>query len=425
MRSSIHQLSIFGLLCGVAACGKVSSPAQVDGDIPGGDGQGPISCEFAKAGTACAFPPHVSVEPMRTCFTAAAPPVLDPPVGATLTFRKSGAAYQVDCSPGCGGAATTIPSQEALFQTNAPLIELFCFQKVNIPAGVTVRADPTFDRAIALLARDAITIGGSIDLSGAEAMDVQGGAGGPGGYAGGGRIAPYNGGGPCGGVGGSPQGGSATTGSGGGGGGNAGAGGNSGAGNPSPAGVAGGCSRPYAKLEGGSGGGGGGTGVVIYTSGTNFGSQFAGSGGGGAVALISRTSVTVASTATIAANGAQGHIIANNSSFNYNQLGGTGGGAGGTIVLAAPAVDVAGALRVQGGNGRVAWGAGGAGAQGNALNGAIGGNGPTNTYGGAGGGGGGGYVRIFASSGAAECATIASPAPGCAKGQLADTPAAP
>jgi len=411
------------VISGLAACGKVSGDNKNDADVPGDDGQ-PLTCEFAKVGNSCSFPPYIPVAAARTCLAATAP-VLDPPVGATLTFRKNGPTYQLDCSPSCGGMATTLEAQESLFQVNAPLVGLFCFSKVNIPGGVSVRADPGFDRAIALLSSGDVAIGGSIDFSGAEAQDVQGGAGGPGGYPGGGRVAPYNGGGPCGGVGGSPQGGSATTGSGGGGGGNAGAGGNGGAGNPSPAGASGGCSRPYSKLEGGSGGGGGGTGVVIAAGGQNFGSQFAGSGGGGAVAIVSRTSVTIGATATIVANGAQGHIIANNTGFTYNQLGGTGGGAGGMIVVAAPTVDITGQLRAQGGSGRVAWGNGGAGAQGNSLNGASGGNGTTNTYGGAGGGGGGGYVRIFSSTGASECSVISSPAAGCAKSPLLDMPATP
>jgi hypothetical protein len=417
-----HCQAIFAM-AGLAACGKVSTldPGR---DADTGDDAQPLVCDFAKVGNACAYAPHIPVEPMRTCFGASAP-VLDPPVGATLTFRRVGPMYQLDCSPSCGGAATTIAAQESLFQVDAPLVGLFCFSKINLPGGVSVRADPAFDRAIALLSSGEIVIGGSIDLSGAEAQDVPGGAGGPGGYPGGGRVAPYNGGGPCGGVGGAPQGGSATTGSGGGGGGNAGAGGSGGAGNPNPPGAAGGCSRLYAKLQGGSGGGGGGTGIVIANGGTNFGSQFAGSGGGGAVAFVSQTSVTIAATATITANGAQGHIIANNSSFNYNQLGGTGGGAGGTIVIAAPVVDITGQLRVQGGNGRVAWGAGGAGAQGGNLNGASGGNGPGSANGGGGGGGGGGYVRIFSESGAAECSVIASPAGGCARSRLPSMPAEP
>lgn len=413
------------VISGVTGCGQVSTPNDNDAGLPGDDGQSPLplNCEFAQIGSTCAFPPHIPAVPMQTCFSSTAP-ILEPPVGATLTFRRMGPTYQLDCSPNCGGATTTIEAQEALFQIEAPLTELFCFAKVNIPGGVTVNA-AGFDRAIAILASGDVTIGGSIDLSGAEAIDVAGGTGGPGGYAGGGRTTPFNGGGPCGGVGGAPQGGAANTGGGGGGGGNAGVGGNGGAGNPTPGGAAGGCSKPYAKLEGGSGGGGGGSGIVIANGGTNFGSQFAGSGGGGAMAIVSRTLLSITATASIVANGAQGHIRTNNSSFNYNQLGGTGGGAGGTIVLAAPVVDVTGALRVEGGNGRVAWGTGGTGGRDASLNGASGANGPSSTNGGAGGGGGGGYVRIFSDSGSSECSVIASPVAGCGKLRFPETPATP
>lgn len=409
----------------LAACGKVSTLDNPDGRPPE-DSDVPLTCDFAKSGNACAFPPHISIEAARTCLASTTAAVLDPPVGATVSFGRTGTSYKLTCSPNCGGTATEITSQEALFQVSAPLVELFCFQKINIPGGVTVRAAAGFDRAIALLAQDEVTLGGTIDVSGVEADSVQvgGGPGGPGGYGGGGRSAPYDGAGPCGGIGGSPQGGAGNIGAGGGGGGNAGAGGNGGAGNPTPAGAAGGCARPYAKLEGGSGGGGGGTAIVIANGGTNFGSQFAGSGGGGAVAIVSQKSVTVAATGSILANGAQGSVRSNNNSFNYNQLGGTGGGAGGTIVLAAPAVNVMGTLRAQGGNGRVAWGNGGAGAT-TALNGANGNNGPSNTNGGAGGGGGGGFIRVFSSTGTAECASVASPASGCATSRLPEAAATP
>jgi len=394
-------------------------PAPIDGPLP--DAPDAVNCDFAGVGSSCVFPPHIPVAALRACFGAAAP-ALDPPVGATLSFRKSGATYQVDCTPNCGGATTTIPAQEALFQASAPLIELFCLSSVNIPAGVTVTADPSFDRAISILASGAIAIGGTVDFSGAQPGDVPGGTGGPGGYAGGGRVAPFNGAGPCGGAGGVPQTSStAPTGSGGGGGGHAGTGGGGGAGNPGIGGGAGGCSAPFGKLEGGSGGGAGGTGTVIAIGGTNFGSQFASSGGGGAVALVSRTSVAV--TGTITANGAAGKVRTNNTSFNYDALGGTGGGAGGTIVLAGVTVNVSGSLRVDGGGGAIAWGNGGGGASGANVNGSGGANGPSSTNGGAGAGGGGGYVRVFAASGTANCATIASPVAGCASAPLAGAPA--
>lgn len=426
------------LLVGAFACGKVNldrdaatGPDGPTGDAPGpiGDAPGPIgdapgpTCDFASVGGACVFPPHLPTEQLRTCFTATTQPALRPPVGATVVFRKSGSTYQLDCTPNCGGSTTTIAAQEALFQMNAPLVEVFCMSSINIPAGVSVTADPSFDRAIAALASGAITIGGTIDISGRLPQDVPGGVGGPGGYAGGSRIAPFNGQGPCGGGGGATQGGTALTGGGGGGGGHVGTGGSGGAANPVAAGGTGGCTVPYGKLEGGSGGGTGGSGTVISVGGTNFEENFAGSGGGGALALISRTAVTV--TGSITANGAPGRVTADNSSFKYDALGGTGGGAGGMIVLAALSVDASGPLHVEGGNGAVAWGSGGAGATGANPSGGNGANAAASNNGGAGGGGGGGYVRIMAASGTANCATIASPVGSCASSPLPSTPPGP
>jgi hypothetical protein len=164
-------------------------------------------------------------------------------------------------------------------------------------------------------------------------------------------------------------------------------------------------------------------GTVIAVGGTNFSEGFNASGGGGALALISRTATTI--TGSISANGAAGPVTADNASFKYDALGGTGGGAGGMIVLAALSVDVSGPLHVEGGKGSVAWGAGGAGAQGTVLNGTSGGNAPATNDGGAGGGGGGGYIRIFAGSGNANCATIASPRGSCENSLLRDAAAMP
>ena len=427
------------LLLGTFACGSVGldRDAGSGADSPGGDGPGPTvdasgpigdapgpTCDFASAGNACVFPPHVPTEQLRTCFTAATQPALRPPVGATVVFRKSGSTYQLDCTPNCGGSITTIAAQEALFQMNAPLVEVFCLSSINIPAGVAVTADGSFDRAIAALASDTITIGGTIDVSGGLPQDPRGGAGGPGGYAGGSRIPPVNGQGPCGGAGGATQGSTSMTGGGGGGGGHVGTGGNGGAANPAASGGAGGCTVPYGKLEGGSGGGTGGSGTVINHTGTpNFEENFAGSGGGGALALISRRAVTV--TGSITANGAPGTASADNSSFTYDALGGTGGGAGGMIVLAALSVDVSGPLHVEGGKGAVSWGVGGAGATGGNTSGGNGANAPAANNGGAGGGGAGGFVRIMAASGTASCATIASPVGGCATSPLPSTPPGP
>jgi hypothetical protein len=340
-----------------------------------------------------------------------------------VTFQKSGATYQLTCTPDCGGGITTIAAQEAVFQTGAPLMEVFCFSSVDLPAGVAVTATQSFDRAIALLSSESIAIGGTVDVSAITPFsgDIAGGAGGPGGYPGGGRVAPFNGGGPCGGAIGAA---SSGVGAGAGGGGHGGTGGGGGVSNPAASGGTGGCSSPYGPLRGGSGGGGGAIGTVIAVGGSNFAQGFTGAGGGGALALIARRSLTV--TGSISANGAAGPVSASNASYIYDGLGGTGGGAGGTIVLAALSVDVSGALRAEGGKGSVSWGnGGGTGGQGNNLDGAQGAGAPGANYGGAGGGGGGGYIRIFAASGNASCAAIASPRGGCEYSPLRSAPATP
>ena len=424
MQRAMHVSSLV-MLIGTIACGSVSAThdagTESDGQGQPTDGAGPV-CDFAAVGSACVFPPHVPTSAMATCFTGSALPALKPAVGATVVFQKTGSTYELACTPDCGSAATKISAQEAVFQTGGPLIEVFCLSSISIPAGVAVTAAPTFDRAIAALASGTITVGGTIDVSATtpSAGDIAGGSGGPGGYPGGGRVAPFNGGGPCGGTIGA-----AVTGTGGGagGGGHGGVGGNGGISSPAAAGGVGGCTASYGPLEGGSGGGGGAVGTVIAVGGTNFPEGFTGAGGGGALALIARGALTV--SGSITANGAAGPVTADNASFKYDALGGTGGGAGGTIVLAGLSVDVSGTLRAEGGKGSVAWGAGGAGAQGATANGSSGANAPAVNNGGAGGGGGGGYVRIFAASGTATCATIASPRGGCENNPLRTTAATP
>jgi hypothetical protein len=85
--------------------------------------------------------------------------------------------------------------------------------------------------------------------------------------------------------------------------------------------------------------GGGGGGIP------STGSESAGGGGGGAVQLVSATSIQIDSSGSIDAGGCGG------ASTVYFPYTGSGGGAGGTIILEAPTVTVAGTLAVNGGGG--------------------------------------------------------------------------
>jgi hypothetical protein len=114
---------------------------------------------------------------------------------------------------------------------------------------------------------------------------------------------------------------------GGGGGGNGGAGGAGGSAGGHPIGTL--------ALAGGGGGGGSGT-SSIHTG--------VGGAGGAALQLVSSTSITLGAAGGINAGGCGGWI--GNATY-----GGGGGGAGGTLVLQAPSIEVAGKLAVNGGAG--------------------------------------------------------------------------
>ena len=216
---------------------------------------------------------------------------------------------------------------------------VFNFTTINIPSGVTV----TFTRNAAntpaiLLATGAVTINGTIDVSGGAGGPFgRPGAGGPGGFDGGPGADGITTGlagiglGPGGGGAGGP--GQA----GGGGGGYLTAGGNGSFGTANTGGPAYG-TITIRPILGGSGGGGGGGSVNSFFGG-------GGGGGGGAIVVASSTSIALGtSTGTVAVRangGAGGQAII--------QSGG-GGGSGGAIRVIAPTITGVGQARAEGGS---------------------------------------------------------------------------
>lgn len=218
---------------------------------------------------------------------------------------------------------------------------VFNFTTITVASGITV----TFTKNVAntpviLLAQGAVTINGTLDVSGSAGGPLgRPGMGGPGGFEGGkgaDGVTTINGGFGLGPGAGSPGIGYAA----GGGGGYATSGmqggvcvgcsvvGTPGGGGPTYGNAA---LRP---ILGGSGGGGGGTLMIGYPPGGG------GGGGGGAILLASSTSIALgtAGTDAIRATGGTGS----------SGLGGGGGGAGGAIRLIAPTISGAGYLKVAG-----------------------------------------------------------------------------
>jgi hypothetical protein len=224
-----------------------------------------------------------------------------------------------------------------------------------------------------LIARDGITVGGTIDVS------AVGGAPGPGGRAG----ASTSGGsasGPGNGRGGGHEG--DWEDGGGGGGGQCGTGGRGGDASPTfgstaRGGDGGGTTDAAGDPETLRGGGGGGAG---NGDGGRFG---VGGAGGGALQLSSRGTITIGGYLR-----ARGSTGGDGRSGSGNDGSGGGGGAGGWILVEAPSVLVGGTLDASGGNGGSGDGGGGGGAGGAASS--NGSNGGNDSGGGANGGGGGG-----------------------------------
>jgi hypothetical protein len=226
---------------------------------------------------------------------------------------------------------------EQKVQTGSPGLGIFSLKKLVVDAAGTVTA--TGVRALVLLASDAVTIDGVIDVSATAS------AGGPGAFDGGKGNAA--GGGP--GAGGvskaSATGKYCAGGSGGGGhGGAGGAGGKSACAAPDDfaGGVGGktGGAAGLVPLAGGSGGAGSVKPASVTGSTTG-----AGGGGGGAVQIVSAATITVGAKGGINAGGGGGG--------KSISAGGAGGGAGGAILFESPlvTVSVGGVLAANGGGG--------------------------------------------------------------------------
>ncbi len=226
-----------------------------------------------------------------------------------------------------------------------------------------------------LVARDGITVGGSIDVSAMDALPGPGGrrgaegsgasASGPGNGRGGGHEGAYEDGG-------------------GGGGGQCGTGGRGGNGDPARGGDGGGRTDAAADPETLRGGGGGGAG---NGDGGRFG---VGGAGGGAVQLSSRGTITIGGS--VLARGSPGRA---GSGGSGNDGAGGGGGAGGWILVEAPSVVIGGTLDASGANGGSGDSGGGGGPAGTtSSDGSQGGDDSGIGANGGGGGGGAGCLVI-------------------------------
>lgn len=203
-------------------------------------------------------------------------------------------------------------------------IAVFSFDSVSIPFGVTIEVEGS--RPFELRSAGALSLAGLIEGSGFDAETGEAGPipGGPGGGAGGtdGTQGGFGSGGGAHGL-------NEVDGGGGGGFGGAGATGGSETGTGGAGGPAYG--NLDVLLQGGSGGAGG----------TTEGSTVGGGGGGGAVQL----------TATSLAIAASGEVFADGGDGNGGGNGASGGGSGGGILLHADTIDANGILSAEGGEG--------------------------------------------------------------------------
>jgi regulation of enolase protein 1 (concanavalin A-like superfamily) len=214
---------------------------------------------------------------------------------------------------------------------------VFQFNSIEIPAGTVVRGIGS--RPLILRSNTDIDIAGTVHVNGSNATPTApscqaftlspGGAGGGGG--GSGVVGPGLGL-PGGGLGGGQPGGQTHPNGAGG----AGYGGNGGSGGGSNAGASGSSYGDLAlSLQGGSGGGGAST-----NSSSCQGAS--GGGGGGALMLFANNNINILSTGRVLANGGNGAI---------SDVGASGAGSGGGIVLRGCLVNNAGIVQAIGGNG--------------------------------------------------------------------------
>jgi hypothetical protein len=297
--------------------------------------------------------------------------------GDTGSIGPSGAAGMVR-GPGVG----VMNNIDFELRGSGSAVAVFRFKRLTVSGPVTL-VSRFQHRAVAFVVDGDVTISDVVDARGfCGATDA-----GPGGFAGGAIATDASGSG-------NGHGGGNSVG--GGGGGYGGLGG-TGHGTGTAAGGAIFGDNEISVLVGGGGGGGGGG---------NANNSGAGGGGGGGFQIVSNTKITIVANGGINAGGCGG----------YNGMGGAdgggGGGAGGTILLEAPAIDLAGILAVNGGGGgagnannqnmAAAGGLGSAAAPGNSGmanggNGAAGGSAdgsPGSANGGHGGAGGGAIGRM-------------------------------
>lgn len=214
-------------------------------------------------------------------------------------------------------------SYEREGQTGAPGLAIFSFDSLLVASGGTLRARGS-DVPVILVGGDA-TIHGTIDVSASGRIGGVGGSDG-------GNHGSNGGGGAAGGEVGEADGLSFGGGGGGGHSANGGGGGNDGS-------AGGGQGGMVIADSGGTplvGGGGGGGGATAFGDGSH------GGGGGGAVQVSAGTSLTVSGSGIVRASGAGG---------DAGWSSGGGGGAGGSIVLEAPTLQIDGIVVSNGGGG--------------------------------------------------------------------------
>lgn len=238
---------------------------------------------------------------------------------AASNFDPTPGSYTVNTS-----ALTLTGPGTNITGTNVDGVAVFSFDGVSIPVGATITASGS--RPLEIAATGSFDLAGTIDGSGTDAAVFTPGPnpGGPGGGQGGANDSS-SGSGPGGGSPGSTE----EDGGGGGGFGGAGSagyvdGGTGGAGGPAYGDL-------NTALQGGSGGAGGSTS-----------SDAAGGGGGGGGIELSASSLTIATTGSVLANGGEGNEAGD---------GASGGGSGGGIILHADSIDVSGTVSADGGQG--------------------------------------------------------------------------
>jgi hypothetical protein len=238
---------------------------------------------------------------------------------SSTNFDPSAGSYTVNTSTlTLTGPSTNITGKDV------DGIAVFSFHNVSIPVGATITASGS--RPLEIAASGSFDLAGTIDGSGTDAAVFTPGPnpGGPGGGQGGANFSS-SGSGPGGGSPGSTD----TDGGGGGGFGGAGSAGYADEGTGGAGGPAYGDLNT--SLEGGSGGAGG-----------SSGSDAGGGGGGGGGLELSASSLTIATTGSVLANGGEGALAGD---------GASGGGSGGGIILHADSIDVAGTVSADGGQG--------------------------------------------------------------------------